>query len=86
MSVELDLTRKAVNLVWDTSVATGGTVDLRCTNPNNLEDVSTRDGITNDGYAVVTFPADYAGECNVTVTGSDGGVDTGTILVGETEE
>jgi len=79
--VEVDLTRKAVNLSWDTEVATGDTVDLRCTNPNNLEDVSTRDGLNNDGFAVVTFPADYSGECMVEITGSDGGVDTGTIEV-----
>ena len=81
MAVQVDLNRKAVNLSWDTGAVQGDTVNLRCTNPNNLEDVSTRDGLKNDGYAVVTFPKDYSGECNVSVTGSDGGEDTGVIEV-----
>jgi hypothetical protein len=81
MTVEIDTTRKAVGLKWDTEVASGDTADLRCTNPADLSDVSTRDGIPNDGFAVVTFPGDYSGECVVEITGSDGGVDTGTIEI-----
>lgn len=80
MGVEVDVSRQAKGIKWDTSVVQGETANIRCTNPEN-EDVSTRDGVKNDGLAVITFPADYAGECNVTVTGSDGGEDTGTIEV-----
>jgi hypothetical protein len=80
MPVERDLTRKAVSVKWDTSLVNGETANIRCVNPDN-EDVSTRDGVKNDGLAVVTFPRDYMGDCDVTVTGSDGGEDTGTITV-----
>ena len=80
MTVQIDVTRKAVGITWDRDIVDGDTANLRCVNPNN-EDVSTRNAITNDGAAVVTFPADYTGECNVTVTGSDGGEDSGVISV-----
>jgi hypothetical protein len=81
MTVTKDKTKQGVPLKWDKDIVQGETADLRCTNPNNLEDVSTRDGTPNDGHAVVTFPADYTGECNVSVSGSDGGEDTGVVEV-----
>jgi hypothetical protein len=80
MTVEQDHTRKAVPVTWDLDVVKGDTADIRCVNPEN-EDVSTQDDVKNDGLSVVTFPINYAGECNVTVTGSDDGEDTGTITV-----
>ena len=80
MTIEVDVSRQAKGITWDTEVVLGETANIRCVNPEN-EDVSTRDGVENDGRAVITFPGDYSGECNVTVTGSDGGEDTGTITV-----
>jgi hypothetical protein len=80
MTVEIDTTRKAINLSWDTTLVDGEQVDIRCVNPDN-EDISTRDQVANDGQAVVTFPSNYSGECQVSVTGSDSGEDTGTIQV-----
>jgi hypothetical protein len=80
MTAEVDVTRKAVGITWDAEIVQGDKADIRCVNPAN-DDVSTIDGAKNDGAHVITFPADYSGECNVTVTGSDGGEDTGTITV-----
>jgi len=81
MTVEISNERVAYVLKYDLGEVEGETADLRCTNPENLEDVSTRDGIENDGNAIVSFPADYHGETEVVITGSDGGEDTGTIEV-----
>jgi hypothetical protein len=80
MAVEIDETRVAVALKWDTDLTDGDEVEVRCTNPDNLEDISTTNG-KNDGIHVVTYPVGYSGETLVTITGSDGGEDTGTIQV-----
>lgn len=80
MAVEVDETRVAVALKWDSSLTKGDEVEVRCVNPNNLEDISTTTG-KNDGIHVVTYPVGYSGETEVTITGSDGGEDTGTIEV-----
>ena len=81
MTVEVNNDRVAYVLTYDADVVKGRKADLRCTNPNNMEDVSTRDGFDNDGNVVVTFPLDYSGETEVTISGSEGGEDTGTIQV-----
>jgi hypothetical protein len=80
MTVEQDVTRKAVSITWDTEAVQGDTVTIRLVNPDSEGDISTKDD-RNDGQSVVTYPADYAGSTDVTVTGSDGGEDTGTITV-----
>ncbi len=79
MSVALSFDRKAVELTWDDKLVVGDTVNIRCVNPNG-GDVSTREA-DNDGRATVTFPKDYSGDCEVTVSGSESGEDTGTISV-----
>lgn len=76
--VEKDVERQAVNLKWDAE-AVGANAYARCENPDT-GDVSTTDNLGDDGYGVVTFPADYSGTTDVTVTGDDGS-DTGTIEV-----
>lgn len=81
MAVAISGERVAYVLTYDAELVEGDTADLRCTNPGDLSDVSTRDGFQNDGNVVVTFPLGYAGEVEVVVTGSDGGEDTGTIQV-----
>ncbi len=79
MSVSVSHDRKAVELTWDSKLVVGDTADIRCVNPDD-GDVSTRTA-DNDGRATVTFPKDYSGSCEVTVTGSDSGEDSGTISV-----
>ncbi len=80
MAVQIDGTRKAVNISWDTDIVQGEEVEIIATNPNDLDDISTR-VVRNDGYAVLTYPADYSGESQIIVTGEDEGEDTGTIAV-----
>lgn len=76
MAVEINFDRKAVEITWDQSLVHGDTVDIRTENEN---DVSGRTGVKNDGRATVTYPAEFTGSTLVTVTGSDGGEDSGTI-------
>ena len=78
MTVELNFGRKAVEITWDKEAVQGETVDIRTENEG---DVSGRKDIKNDGRATLTYPADFSGSTQVTVTGSDGGEDTGTIEV-----
>lgn len=78
MAVEKDLERQAVNIKWDAEALNGDEVDLKA---ENADDVSTRPDIKNDGYAVVTFPADYSGTSHVTITDADGNVEEGDISV-----
>jgi hypothetical protein len=78
MAVEVNFDRKAVEITWDKSLTQGETVDIRTENEG---DVSGRVDLKNDGRATLTYPADFSGSTLVTVTGSDGGEDTGTIEV-----
>ncbi len=79
MTVAISFDRKAVELTWDDKLVVGDTVDIRCVNPDG-GDVSTRTA-DNDGRATVTFPKDYTGDCDVTVSGAESGEDTGAISV-----
>lgn len=78
MAVHIDHTRKAVEVVWDTAVATGHTVIIHATHG---DDFSTRTNLVNDGRATLTFPRDYHGDSTVSVTGAKGGTDVGHIKV-----
>ena len=69
MTVEIDSTRKAVNLKWDLD-AVGENAHIVTTNPET-GDTSEHDG-GDDGYGVVTFPKDYKGTFNVVVSGTRG--------------
>jgi hypothetical protein len=80
MAVETDVERKAVSITWDKDALQGEKVDIRCENPDT-GDVSTIDNVKNDGQHVVTFPNDYTGTSNVTVTDASGNVEEGTIQV-----
>lgn len=81
MTVVKDLTRTAFEITWDAAAvgAEDALVDIKATNPDN-GDVSTRDGLTNDGRAVWSTPADYSGTVDFEVVGPDG-TETGTITV-----
>lgn len=83
MTVELNSERFSKILKYDDSVVLGETADLRCQNPNDMSDVSERKGFVNDGNVYVSFPRGYSGEVIATVTGSDGGEDTGTVEISE---
>lgn len=79
MAVELSLDRKAIEITWASDVVKGKRVHIRCVNPDG-GDVSTLD-TKNDGRAVITFPADYSGDTEVTVRGSGNSYDWGMISV-----
>ncbi len=79
MTVALSFDRKAVEITWDNVMVVGDSVHIACVNPDG-GDVSTRD-TDNDGRATITFPSDYHGQCDITVTGSDSGTDNGSITV-----
>jgi hypothetical protein len=79
--VEVDETKQTKSLKYDQSSVQGETIHITCTNPNDLSDVSNPPDSLNDGYFNVTFPLDYSGECLITVEGSDGGEDSGTIVI-----
>lgn len=78
MSVEVNVTRKAVNITWD-SDKVGSNPVARCTNPDT-GDVSVTGNLGADGFGVITFPDDYTGTCDITVKGDDG-EDSGSIEV-----
>jgi hypothetical protein len=81
MAVTVNIDRTAVELLYDDTLVQGDTIDVRAENPDD-GDVSTRDGLRNDGRFTWTFPKNYSGTAVFTVTGSDGGDDTGTVTVG----
>lgn len=68
--------RKTVNVHWSDKVV-GASVSIRVDDDEKRE-VRTTD---NDGYATITFPADYTGDCKVTVKGSRSGGESGTVTV-----
>ena len=72
--------RKTVNVHWHTAEIKGGFVSLQANSPAWEEPKELRN-VENDGYATITFPADFTGECEVTVEGSRGGHETGTVTV-----
>jgi hypothetical protein len=73
--------RKTINIGWDTAEITGATVSLKADNPDDDSDAVEVRNVVNDGWATITFPQDYTGTCNVTVEGSDGGSQDGTVTV-----
>jgi hypothetical protein len=72
--------RKVVNIHWDTEEIHGGFVSIQAAAPEWDEPIEVRN-TQNDGYATVTFPADFTGECHVVVEGSRSGRDEGTVSV-----
>ncbi|HXJ67650.1 MAG TPA: hypothetical protein VNM39_02005 [Verrucomicrobiae bacterium] len=71
--------RKTVNVHWTDEIK-GGSVSIQANSPAWEEPKEVRN-TTNDGYATITFPADFTGECEVVVSGSHGGEETGTVTV-----
>lgn len=81
MAVEVNVDRVAIELTYDTDVVKGDTINVRAESEED-GDVSTRDGLKNDGRFVWTAPADYEGVSVFTVAGSDGGSDSGSVDFG----
>jgi hypothetical protein len=82
MTVVINGVRKAVEIAWDNTEVSGGMCHIKAENAET-GDASTKGPTPNDGFAVLTYPLDYVGESNITVTGDEGGTDTGTIVIGE---
>jgi hypothetical protein len=80
MAVELSNDRESVEITYDQAVVQGDTINVKATNPAD-GDVSTRDGLVNDGKFTWTYPRGYAGTTEFVVTGSDSGEDSGPIEV-----
>lgn len=64
MAVEIDSTRKAVNIKWDPASVPADRVDIYTFNPETL-DSSSRLDLVNDGEAVLTYPANFTGTSQV---------------------
>lgn len=71
--------RQVKVLGYDQDKVKGDTLDIRAVNAET-GDVGTRSA-PNQGWFLLFYPLDFTGEDNVSVTGSDGGEDTGTIIV-----
>lgn len=80
MAVQESYDRVAKELTYDQSAVEGDTIDVRAENEAD-GDVSTRNDLANDGRFVYTWPKDFKGTTNFTVTGSEGGEDTGSVTV-----
>ena len=89
MSVEIDSTRKAVNITWDAEAVGADAVDIYTFNPAN-GDTSSRKDLPNDGEAVLTYPSDFTGTSRVFVVpaGTDlpDPPETGTIEPGDGDD
>lgn len=70
--------RKTVNVHWTDKDIKGGFVSIRVEVGGKDREVRTTE---NDGYATITFPADFKGECSVTVKGSRSGGESGIVTV-----
>lgn len=84
--IEQDVTRKSVVFTWDADLVGEDkeTVELRAINPEDPEEVHTRE-LVNDGVAAIWFPSDYSGIADLEVVGSKGS-DTGQVSVGDASE
>jgi hypothetical protein len=80
MAVEINFARKAIEFTYDTSLVVGETIRVKARNADS-GDVGEVKG-DNDGRFVLTYPYDFTGVNEVTVTGSESGEDTGTVTIG----
>lgn len=72
--------RKVVNVHWHKDKIKGGSVSIQA-NSLAWEEAKEIRNVENDGYATITFPHDFTGECEVTVEGSRGGNESGVVVV-----
>jgi len=66
---------KTALIYWDTDIVVGPFVTVEGDN------FVTQDHVPNTGRYNMNFPLDFVGDVNVTVTGLEGGTDTGTIHI-----
>ena len=76
----LDVDRDVYSVSYDETVVTGDTIKAKFHNQAN-GDKSVYTG-SNDGEFIVTVAKGYEGTDDVTVTGSDGGEETGEVSFG----
>jgi hypothetical protein len=85
MAVEIDSSRKAVNIKWDVDAVGSERVDIHSLNPAT-GDTSQRLDLVNDGYAVLTYPVDFTGTSRVVVVPAGTEFEGGEISPGEGDE
>ncbi len=73
MTVELIDTRKVAVITWSGDIK-GAQASIEAAGQEKRN-------VTNDGETNLFFPLDFAGDVEVTVRGSHGGVDSGVISV-----
>lgn len=74
MTVELKDLRKVAVIGWDTDVVKGMHASLQAGDEEKRN-------VDNDGESNLFFPLGFVGEVEVTVAGSHGGEESGTISV-----
>ena len=81
MAVEIyaEPDHRPVVFSYDQTLVKGETVNIRAENVDT-QDVGSRTA-QNHGTFVLFYPADFAGVDTITVTGSDGGEDVGTVTI-----
>lgn len=73
--------RKAVVLQWDKGTYEGP-VSIETVNLADLSDISSTELVSNQGYAAVSFPLDYAGGFSARILDSeDHEIDKGDVDV-----
>jgi hypothetical protein len=74
MTVHVITQRKVVEVGWDTKMVLGSHASMQ------VNDEEKRN-VDNDGKANLTFPNDFVGSVDVTVSGSKSGSESGTVEV-----
>lgn len=82
MTVQINTVRKAFEVSWDTEAVGSDQCTLKAESAEGGSP-STKGPMPNDGFAVLTYPLSYEGETEITVEGTEGGSDSGTIQIGE---
>lgn len=78
MSIHVIHQRKAVLIGWDTKVVEGKWATVEGEESDGFEE---KLHVPNDGNALVTYGAEFAGSSKLRVSGSKGGAEEGTIEI-----
>ena len=80
MAITISSERRAIVVEYDTDLVNGDSIEVVAVN-TETGDTGNRNEGNNDGEAVLFCPPSFEGDWLVTVTGSEGGSDTGTVHV-----
>jgi hypothetical protein len=72
--------RKVLNVHWDTSVVKGLSVSIEAAAVEGDPHKEVRN-TANDGYAVLSYPANFEGESHIVVKGSRSGEESGSVTI-----